>query len=267
MAILEPPAYALTRVRAFGYDVPMTALEVQLQTIDNLKRRWDKLLPLEPRLLETLRLDWEITHTYNSNAIEGNTLTLGETKAILLDGITIGGKPLREHLEAVNHRSAMRLMQQLSVQQTPILETEILGLHRHILTGIQDGDAGRYRNTRVRVVGSSRIFPNPLKVPELMQQFVSSVDSHQHPVLQASRVHFGLVHIHPFADGNGRTARLLMNLLLLRHGYPPALVPLEVRARYYDALETANTGDLDPFDGLIAELVRNSLEQLLEALT
>jgi Fic family protein len=237
-----------------------------LETINALKKRWDALLPLELHLLETLRLDWEITHTYNSNAIEGNTLTLGETKAILLDGITIGGKPLREHLEVVNHRSAMRLMQQLASTNTPILESEILGLHRHILTGIQDADAGRYRDTRVRVVGSSRIFPNPLKVPELMQAFVQDIASQPHPVLQAARAHFGLVHIHPFVDGNGRTARLLMNLLLLRHGYPPALVPLEVRGRYYDALEAANLGDFALFDGLIAELVQRSLEQLLEGL-
>ena len=236
-----------------------------LTKIDQLKARWDAVLPLPPALLEQLRLDWEVTHTYNSNAIEGNTLTLGETKAILLDGITIGGKLLREHLEVVNHQRAMRLMTGLTTQNTPILETEILELHRYILTGIQDVDAGRYRDTRVRVVGSSRIFPNPLKVPALMQEFVQRLaDSSEHVVSKAAQAHFGLVHIHPFADGNGRTARLLMNLLLLRAGFPPVLVPISERGRYYDALETANSGDFGMFDAFIAELVVQSLQQLLE---
>ncbi len=238
-----------------------------LEQINGLKARWDAALPLEPRLLTALRLDWEVTHTYHSNAIEGNTLTLGETKAILLDGITIGGKPLREHLEVVNHRSAMRLMTKLAMQKSALLETEILELHKLILTGIQDLDAGYYRDTRVRVVGSSRIFPNPLKVPDLMQEFVQQIhDYKDHIVVQAARVHFGLVHIHPFADGNGRTARLLMNLHLLRAGFPPVLVPLSVRARYYDALEAANTGDMAAFDALIAELVLRSLLQILEVI-
>jgi Fic family protein len=224
-------------------------------------------LPLPQPLLKQLRLDWEVTHTFNSNAIEGNTLTLGETKAILLDGITIGGKPLREHLEIVNHRSAMRLMTKLAVTQTLLLETEILELHKLILTGIQDSDAGRYRDTRVRVVGSSRIFPNPLKVPDLMQEFVQQIQvSKDHVVIEAARVHFGLVHFHPFADGNGRTARLLMNLHLLRAGFPPVLVPLLVQARYYDALEAANSGDMNAFDVLIAELVLQSLLQILEVI-
>jgi Fic family protein len=238
-----------------------------LEQIEKLKKRWDAVLPLESRLLAALRLDWEVTHTYNSNAIEGNTLTLGETKAILLDGITIGGKPLREHLEVVNHRSAMRLMTRLAIQNSPILETEILELHRCILTGIQDSDAGHYRDTRVRVVGSSRIFPNPLKVPDLMQEFVQQIQvSTEHRVVKASRIHFGLVHIHPFSDGNGRTARLLMNLFLLRQGFPPVLIPLSERGRYYDALETANSGDFGMFDAFIAEQVVQSLQRILEVI-
>ena len=184
---------------------------------------------------EEIRADWEITHTYHSNAIEGNTLTLFETKAVLLDGITISGKLLREYLEAVNHRKAMRLLRKLSQRSTPLLEREILDLHHLILMGIQSEVAGQYRTVRVRVVGSERIFPNPLKIPDLIHDFVQAVNSHtQHPVLQATKAHYQLVAIHPFVDGNGRTARLLMNLLLIRAGYPPALLPIAERARYYE---------------------------------
>jgi Fic family protein len=246
----------------------MTELQSQLARADALKARFDAALPLPASLLESLQLDWEVTHTYNSNAIEGSTLTLGETKAILLDGITISGKPLREHLEAVNHRTAMRLMDRFAAHAAPLQEHEILELHKCILTGIQDADAGRYRDVRVRVVGSNRLFPNPAKVRELMLEFVQHVNTLEvHPILRASRAHFGLVHIHPFVDGNGRTARLLMNLLLIRAGFPPALVPFEARGRYYDALEAANDSQLEAFDALTTEFVVASLERVLEVIT
>ena len=220
--------------------------------------------PLQPELWEEIRADWEITHTYHSNAIEGNTLTLFETKAVLLDGITISGKPLREHLEAVNHREAMWLMWKLSQRVAPLLETEILDLHRLILMGIQSEAAGQYRNVRVRVAGSERIFPNPLKVPDLMHDFVQVVNADTgHPVLQAAKAHYQFVAIHPFVDGNGITARLLMNLLLIRAGYPPALLPITSRVQYYEALETANNGNLEPFQQFIAERVLASLQGIL----
>ena len=231
----------------------MTQLETLLARVDTLKAQWDAARPIPATLLEQLREDAEVLLTYHSNAIEGNTLTLGETKAILLDGITIAGKPLREHLEAVNHCEALRLMTRLAQSGTPLLETKVLELHRAILTGIQSEDAGVLR-----------IFPNPLKVPELMGAFVTDVNAMQaHPVVIAARAHDGLVAIHPFVDGNGRSARLLMNLLLLRHTYPPVLVPVELRARYYNVLEAANNGDLGPFDVLIVEVVIASLKRVV----
>ena len=220
--------------------------------------------PLQPELWAEIRADWEITHTYHSNAIEGNTLTLFETKAVLLDGITISGKPLREHLEAVNHREAMRLMWKLSQRSAPLLETEILDLHRLILTGIQSEAAGQYRTVRVRVAGSERIFPNPVKVPDLMHDFVQTVNADTtHPVLQAATAHYHFVAIYSFIDGNGRTARLLMNLLLIRAGYPPALLSITSRVQYYEALETANHGNIAPFQQFIAERVLASLQTIL----
>ncbi len=243
----------------------MAELKTMLSEIDGLQARFAAASPLPPETLASLREDWEVLYTYHSNAIEGNTLTLGETKAILLDGITISGKPLREHLEAVNHREAMRLMERLATVVKPLERGEILELHRTILTGIQTEDAGNYRSVRVRVAGSMRVFPNPLKVPELMDAFVEEVNALEvHPVLRAARAHYGLVAIHPFIDGNGRAARLLMNLLLLRSGYPPALLPVEERARYYDVLEAANNGDFIPFEVYIAEVTRASLARVLE---
>jgi len=243
----------------------MVTLEQLLARIDQLKARFDAARPLPEVTVASLREDWEVTHTYHSNAIEGSTLTLGETKAILLDGITISGKPLREHLEAVNHREAMRLMERIAAVDKPLSEDEILDLHRVILTGIQSEDAGVYRQVRVRVAGSLRIFPNPLKVPDLTKAFVDEINALvAHPVIKAARAHYGLVAIHPFTDGNGRTARLLMNLLLLRAGYPPTLLPVTERARYYDALEEANNDRLDAFDLLIAEAVDTSLGRVLE---
>lgn len=243
----------------------MSDLTVLLSEIDNLKARFNAARPLPTATLRSLREDWEVLHTYHSNAIEGNTLTLGETKAVLLDGITISGKPLREHLEAVNHREAMRLMERLAELDKPLDEDEVLDLHRTILTGIQTDEAGRYRSMRVRVAGSMRVFPNPVKVAELMKTFVAETNAlDAHAVVRAARAHYGLVAIHPFVDGNGRTARLLMNLLLVRAGYPPALLPVEQRGRYYDVLEAANSGNLQPFEVYIAEVVKASLERVLE---
>ncbi|MCB0220579.1 MAG: HsdR family type I site-specific deoxyribonuclease [Chrysiogenetes bacterium] len=242
-------------------------LPTTLTRIDALLARWRARVPLSERDLAQLRAHWEVVHTYNSNAIEGNTLTLGETKAVLLDGITISGKPLREILEVTNHREAMRLLYRFSESKTPVSEAEILDLHRLILTGIQADDAGRYRRTGVRVAGSQHVFPNPAKVPALMEEFVSAVGAwDDHPVLVAARAHFKLVAIHPFADGNGRTARLLMNLLLMRGGCPPAYLKVERRGLYYDALEEGHTRGTARFEEFIANAVRESLEETLAAL-
>ena len=237
-----------------------------LAELDTLNARLQSYaLPNSLRL--SIEADWEVSQTYNSNAIEGNTLSLAETKAVLLDGVTVSGHPLREHLEAVNHREAWRLMRRLSAGAAPLSETDVLSIHRVILTGIQTEDAGVYRRDRVRVVGSSRIFPNPLKVPELMGGYVRQLEEQAsvlHPVTATARAHYELVAIHPFIDGNGRTARLLMNLLLIRAGYPPALIPVTSRAEYYAALEAANGGDLLPFEAFVLERVRAGVLDLLD---
>lgn len=238
-----------------------------IEQTDVLLKRWHALLPLSTNALAKLRQHWDVVHTYNSNAIEGNTLTLGETKAVLLDGITISGKPLREILEATNHREAMGLLYRLAESRSSITEPEILDLHRLILTGIQSDDAGRYRTVGVRVAGSTYVFPNAAKVPALMADFVTGAASESdHPIIVAARAHYRFVAIHPFADGNGRTARLLMNLLLMRSGYPPACLPIERRGEYYDLLEAAHTAGTERFELFITECVRDSIEDALKGL-
>lgn len=234
-----------------------------LTQLDALNARL-QAIPLSSSLRSSIDADWEITQTYNSNAIEGNTLTLAETKAVLLHGVTVSGHPLREHLEAVNHREAWRMMRRLAAAGQPVTEQHVLDLHRIILTGIQTDDAGIYRRDRVRIAGSSLILPNPLKVPELMADFAAGLNVQDvHPVIHAARVHYGLVAIHPFIDGNGRTSRLLMNLLLIRAGYPPALIPVTKRAEYYTVLEAANGGDLLPFEAFMTGQVTTTVQDLL----
>lgn len=238
-----------------------------LSRLDQLRAAWQARLPLSADELKRLREHWEIVHTYNSNAIEGNTLTLGETKAILIDGITISGKPLREILEATNHKSAMGLLYRLAESKVPVTEPEILDLHRLILNAIRPEDAGRYRTGTIRVGGSRHVFPNPAKVPDLMAEFVAGIAKETgHPVEIAARAHFRFVAIHPFADGNGRTARLLMNLLLMRAGYPPAFLPVERRGEYYDLLEEAHTKGTARFEAFIADCVLESLKDTLAGL-
>lgn len=240
----------------------------KLRQIDELKERWDRSLPLSEDEAKMMKEDIEVTQTYNSNAIEGNTLTLAETKAVLLDGLTIAGKPLKDHLEAINHVYAMRYIDNIAFNSDKkVKESEILEIHRLILNDIRPEDAGRYRKVKVLVSGSKRRFPGPEKIKGLMDEFIaktnSEIKSNVHPVIIAAHVHQGLVYIHPFIDGNGRTARLLMNLTLLRNGYPPATLFYTDRPFYYAALEKASFGDIKDFESLIAVTVKDCLEDYL----
>jgi Fic family protein len=206
--------------------------------------------------------------TYHSNAIEGNTLTLAETRLVLLDGLTVGGKSLREHLEALNHKHAIDLVEALAKRNEPITEHNIRQIHALILRTIDDENAGRYRSIQVRIAGAGYVPPEPVFVPSLMHEMVAWLNSPQakelHPVEQAAMAHFRLVHIHPFVDGNGRTARLLMNLVLMREGYPPAVIRRDRRLDYYNALDQAHRGDTVPFVSLVSEEVERSLKIWLE---
>jgi len=240
-----------------------------LQRLTEKKQKLDKYRPLPPELVRNLE-DWfRVELTYTSNAIEGNTLTRQETALIIEKGLTVDGKTLKEHLEAVNHAAALAIVISLAQnKKKAISEVDILDIHRLILSKIEDANAGRYRSVAVRIAGTTAVLPNPVKVPSLMAEFVQWLRAAQgHPAETAAQAHYRLVSIHPFVDGNGRTARLLMNLILVREGYPPAIIRKEDRRRYINALEKAQTGgSLDDFSSLMYESIDRSLDIYLEAL-
>lgn len=241
-----------------------------LQQIDAKKQRLDGYRPLPPELVKNLD-DWfRVELTYTSNAIEGNTLTRQETALVVEKGLTVAGKSLREHLEAINHAQALDFIASLVTKPRQALgENDILDIHNLILQSIDNLNAGRYRRVSVRIAGSTVVLPNWAKVPELMSAFYTWLqqDLTSHPVLLAADAHYKFVSIHPFVDGNGRTARLLMNLLLLQQGYPPALIRKEDRRRYINALEQGQLGGpLDESYQVIGEAVERSLDIYLEAL-
>ncbi len=237
--------------------------------IDRLKATLDQHRPLDPAIVRNLREDLIVRWTYHSNAIEGNTLTLQETK-VALEGITIGGKSIREHLEAVNHKNAILLLEDLVQKGEPLTEWTIKSLHQHILKSIDDDNAGRYRTVNVRISGAQHLPPNHVRVPELMERFITWYQTEAlalHPVERAARVHSDFVKIHPFADGNGRTSRLLMNLELMKSGYPPAVLPVDVRLAYYTALDADHVrGKEDSFVNMVAGIVKHGFRPYFHAL-
>lgn len=221
-------------------------------------------------LVDNLEGWFKIELTYTSNAIEGNTLSRQETAMVVEKGLTVAGKTLKEHLEAVNHSEALEQLEEwVDKKSREITEQHILDLHRLILKKIDDENAGKYRTVRVRIAGSTVILPNPMKVPQLMREFVAWLHRQTgEPCLQtAADAHFKLVSIHPFTDGNGRTARLLMNLLLMQEGYPPALIRKEDRMRYIDAIEKGQLGEkLSDYYQVIYEAIDRSFDIYFEAL-
>jgi len=240
-----------------------------ITAIDALKKQLDELRPIQDSsLLHAL----DIEYTYESNRIEGNTLTLGETGIIIDKGLTVGGKSMREHLEAINHYEAVLFIRDLVQQQAPVTEYLLKQLHALILRGIDRENAGCYRSIPVMISGSRHLPPQPWQVPILMQDCCHWYDENKslmHPVILAAEMHERLVTIHPFIDGNGRTARLLMNLILLGNGYPLANIggSTESRLAYYQALEICNLdGDKEEFCMLIAKEVLKSTERLISVL-
>jgi len=232
------------------------------------KERLDRLRPLTGRGLQAL-VDWyDVELTWSSNAIEGNTLTRSETAIVLEKGITIGGKPLKDHLEAVGHRDALGYIRMLGARNEPIRETDIREIHRLILTRIDPDEAGAYSHHQRMIAGSALVLPSPAEIPALMGDFVCWLQTAPTDPDTAFAAHARLVAIHPFSDGNGRTARLLMNLLLLRAGYPPVVIGPEHRARYIDALQTLQLRN-DPagYGALMVERLEASLDHYLDLLS
>ena len=236
-------------------------LEFNFDTIDQLKNEIDSYRPLSNASVEGLHDKLIVEWTYNSNAIEGNTLTMSETK-VVLEGITVGGKSVIQHLETINHRDAILFLEELILEEVDLTEWNIKNIHSLILKDIDNDNAGKYRNGNVIISGASHIPPNHIMVNELMQKLIVEYTnewSEFHPIIKACLLHGEFVKIHPFIDGNGRTARLLLNFELLKHGYTPIIIEKTRRADYYDTLDFAHTSkDYSKFIKLISEFVVDS---------
>ncbi len=232
--------------------------------IDSLQREIDSYRPLSPDFLKQIKQYYKIGLTFSSNALEGNTLTESETKIVLEEGMTIGGKPLKDHFEAVGHGEAYDFLYTLVCDKT-VREKEIQQLHQLFYFRIDEKNAGKYRTNQAIITGSKYPLPKPGVVPSLMKELIPRIEAFRrenHPIKAAALTHKELVFIHPFIDGNGRAARLLMNLILLQEKYTLAIIPPITRREYIDSLEQAHVDDKD-FIHFIARMVRETQKDYL----
>jgi Fic family protein len=239
------------------------------------KQQLDKHRPFNAALVKNLEEWFRIELTYTSNAIEGNTLSRAETALVVEKGLTIGGKSIIEHLEAANTAAALDFVKsQIKRKPNELEEKDVLKIHEIILSGISKENAGLYRRVPVRISGSAVVLPNPKKVQNLMDEFFSWLKKETkklHAVELAAEAHYRLVTIHPFVDGNGRTARLLMNMILMMKGFPPAIIRKNDRLSYIKSLEKPQlvNGESDSkndYFKLIAAAVDRSLNIYLKAI-
>lgn len=243
-------------------DTPLIQ-EKLLSRINEKMHRLNSLRPLPADAVRKLHEEMRLLHTYHSNAIEGNTLTLPETKLVLEDGITIGGKSLREHLEATNNAKAFDLIEDIAKKKKPINHVVIQQIHEVVTAGILE-DSGKYRTKNVRITGSAKTPPDWSKVTKLMDDLIERIAPYKnHTVEVAAILHHRFVEIHPFIDGNGRVSRLLTNLYLIAQGYPPVVLKIEDRGKYYRFLRAADARNPGPFANFIAKAVDESLTMYL----
>lgn len=249
--------------------LPMLLDQILHQRIIEKKKRLDGRRPLPPALVNRLREQMIVEWTYNSNAIEGTSLSLRETELIIEYGLTIKGKPLKEHFEAVNHKEAILFLETLVKKGKFKLNGSLIKqIHSFILKGIDEENAGQYRKVQVRITGSRFLPPKPALVSVQMrelQHWLGKKENQKHLVDYAALAHFKLVHVHPFIDGNGRTARLLMNLILINQGFPPTVILKSDRFKYYQSLDLAHENQIKPFVNFIGRSVERSLTWYLEA--
>jgi len=237
-----------------------------MTTLATKHARLAALRPLSPESVASLAAAWDVRMVYESNNIEGNSLTLRETEMVLSKGVTVAGKPLKDHLEAVNLIKAWDHVKALAAKGAEFTEHDLLDTHRIILTRVEDSFAGSYRTGAVRIAGANHIPPNPIKVPDLMGELFCGLANISNPVERAAALHYGIARIHPFADGNGRAARLAMNFILIAAGYPPVSIAPDLRAAYYAALEAADAGAPAAFLTFISARLNQELDTWLEAL-
>lgn len=241
-------------------------LENLLKEIDLLKTKLDSYRQYDSyRITQALELEY----TFESNRIEGNTMTLRETDMVINEGLTISGKSMREHLEAINHQEAIGFIKDLMQRNVSLNERDLLSIHNLILRGIIPEDAGRYRKVQVMIKGSTHMPPQPFMVAKEMEDYFIWYETNKnklHPVILAAEMHERLVTIHPFIDGNGRTSRLIMNLILLQKGYIIANIKgdYESRMQYYQTLETAQTkNNKEDFLLFVAQTEKENLERYI----
>jgi Fic family protein len=246
-----------------------SGLYYDFEYIDSLKKSIDMHRPFSKNLAKSLHEKLIIEWTYNSNAIEGNTLTMSETK-VVLEGITIGGKSMFEHLETINHRDAILFVEDLVLDKETFTEWNIKNIHALILKEIDNENAGKYRMENVVISGAKHIPPKHYEVNNIMQKLISEYNNDwkdYHPIIRAVLLHGEFVKVHPFIDGNGRTARLLLNFELMKNGYTPIIIKTDNRAKYYDVLDLAHTTmNYEPFIKLVSELVIESEKLWLSVL-
>jgi len=239
--------------------------ELILKRVEEKKKRLDNLRPLSKDAIQELLEDIRLRHTYHSDAIEGNTLTLQETKLVLEEGVTIGGKPLKDHLEAKNDAEAFDLMVKLVHAKKPISQEIIQQIHEIVTKGILE-ESGKYRTENVRIAGSKTTPLSYSKIVKLMGEYISNIrELKLHPIKKAAFIHHELVRMHPFLDGNGRVARLITNLYLMQMGHPPIVLKKEEQRKYYQVLQKADGGDLSPLAAFIAKAVHEALMYYLSS--
>lgn len=248
----------------FGF---LETLNPILYRIASKKAIIDNARPLSSGLVSRIKDDISLEWTYNSNAIEGNSLTLVETRVVIEDGMTIGGKSLREHFEVINHNSAIHYLEEIVSEDYVMRSIDILSLHELVLDNIDKINAGRIRNVRLRIMGANFTPPSPAKVSDYLDILIDFVNKNPLglvvPVL-AAVFHHQFVWIHPFSDGNGRTGRLAMNLVLQSYGYPPAIILKNDRKKYYDALNQANNGRYEKITLLVLQGLERTLNMYLD---
>lgn len=239
------------------------------QRIIEKKKRLDGLRPLSKSLVGRLRDQIIIEWTYNSNAIEGTSLSLKETQLIIEQGLTIKGKSLKEHFEAKNHKDAILFVEDfVNEKKFKVSQLLIRQIHQLVMKEIDDEWAGKYREVEVKITGTKFIPPDPAAVPVKMRQFeqwLQDKKNSQELIDFSALAHYQLVDIHPFIDGNGRTARLLMNLILMSQGFPPTVILKNDRKKYYQTLDLAHKGEIESFVDFIGRNVERSLTWYLEA--
>jgi len=246
-------------------DTDIKISDLILNKIKIKKQKLDSLRPLPKDAVKRIIEDIRLRHTYHSDAIEGNTLTLQETKLVLEEGVTIGGKPLKDHIEARNDAEAFDLMMSLVNSKKKISQETIQQIHEFVTKGILI-DPGQYRTENVTITGAKIRPPSYLKIIKLIDEYIQNIEKLKlQTIKKAAFVYHEFVRIHPFIDGNGRVARLITNFYLIKNGYPPIVIQKEDRKKYYRSLNKADKGDLSDFAIFIARLVNESLQYYLSS--